>query len=89
MWLFKASDSIEKWEEDTGWREYWVWTGLDKGWKHRTQIFDERALSRIVERYDREADYGTQEYLNRKASKAVNELAQEKHKKKGRLIFNK
>ena len=53
--LFKSYHDFEKYETETGWREYWVYFG-EEGWKHRTHILDfdgkpvqrKQALSRSV-----------------------------------------
>lgn len=74
MWLFKASDQIKKFEDETGWREYWVWTGKQKGWVHRSHLFDtdgrivrdETALDRVYREPELPKDYGTPEYQKRR-----------------------
>lgn len=73
MQLFADTDQFKKFEQETGWREYWVWTN-DKGWMHRTQVFDERALNRELENEVLDDDYGTESYLNRKIDDSRMEL---------------
>jgi predicted amidophosphoribosyltransferase len=82
MQLFSVTDNFVAFEEETGWREYWVWTGMAKGWKHRTQVFAERALSRVVEEEKLDADYGSQDYINRKIDDSRIELRDALKKKK-------
>jgi len=67
MMLFKMGDNLSKYEDDTGWREYWVWTGKLEGWKHRGHIFGQSApLHRHYEAVKLDDDYGTPEYNKRK-----------------------
>ena len=82
MQLFDVTDNFTAFEQETGWREYWVWTGKIKGWMHRTQVFAERALSRKVEQEKLDSDYGTQEYINRKIDDSRMELRDALKKKK-------
>ena len=54
--LFYGHQDFEKYEQQTGWREYWVFF-REGGWKHRTHILDfdgkpinrNTALDRVVE----------------------------------------
>lgn len=39
MLLFYGYQDFEKYDKETGWREYYVYF-QDGGWKHRTHIFD-------------------------------------------------
>jgi len=88
MQLFKHTDNIKRFEHDTGWREYWVYTN-DKGWMHRTQIFGEKALSREVEEDVTPDNYGTQEYLNEKIDNSRAELKKALKKSKKSPTFKK
>ena len=88
MQLFKHTDNIKRFEHDTGWREYWVYMP-DKGWMHRTQIFGERPLPRIVEDEVLEDDYGTQDYVNRKIDNSRIELKEALKKTKKKPTFKK
>ena len=82
MHLFKATDAISKFEEDTGWREYWVWTGKTKGWCHSTQLKAEKALEREVKLEKLPDDYGTEAMTARKISESRMELKEALKKKK-------
>ena len=82
MWLFKATDSILRFEEDTGWREYWVWTGKDKGWMHSTQVKKEMALERELRQEKLPDNYGTEEYLKQKVADSRMELRDALKRKK-------
>jgi hypothetical protein len=49
MMLFNNKDQWEKYAEDTGWRELWVYT-IEKGWCHYSQLkMREEALSRVYQ----------------------------------------
>lgn len=85
MRLFKATDAILRWEEDTGWREYWVWTGEAKGWMHRTQVFNEMALEREYRAEKRPDNYGTKEFLQEKVQKQYEEAKNALKKKKVKI----
>ena len=63
--LFTHGNNLSGYEAETGWREYWVWTGNSEGWKHRTQIFDPQPLNRVYEITKLDDDYGTPEYQKR------------------------
>ena len=88
MQLFANTDNIKRFEHDTGWREYWVYTP-DKGWMHRTQIFGERPLERFYKEEELDADYGTQEYQNRKIENSRIELKEALKKVKKQPTFKK
>lgn len=67
MLLFDAKHQFKQYEDDTGWREYWVFT-KENGWMHRTQILERtEALSRRLESPKLDDDYGTDAYNRRKA----------------------
>lgn len=66
MMLFQNGNDFAKYEADTGWREYWVWTGNQEGWKHRSQVFEPTPLNRIYTPPKLDADYGTPEFIQRK-----------------------
>ena len=72
--LFQSGNDLAKYEADTGWREYWVWTGKAKGWIHRSHLFsvdDSKPLeilsplSRNVPIPALDSDYGTPGYAKR------------------------
>ena len=76
MMLFDKSNNFEQYEKDTGWREYWVWTGKIEGWKHRSHLFDESAkpLSRVYEIPKLDPDYGTPKFIEKKKAASRSEL---------------
>ena len=76
MLLFDQTNNFAGYERDTGWREYYVWTGKNEGWKHRSHIFDESAkpLDRVYEIPKLDADYGTPEYQKKKIANSRSEL---------------
>ena len=76
MMLFLSGNDFAGYERNTGWREYWVWTGKDKGWVHRSHIFDESAkpLDRVYDIPKLDADYGTPEYQKKKVDNSRAEL---------------
>ena len=76
MMLFDKSNNFEQYEKDTGFREYWVWTGKDKGWVHRSHLFDKSAqpLDRVYEIPKLDDDYGTPEYQKKKIANSRSEL---------------
>ena len=74
MNLFRSMDGFIQFEIDTGWREYWVWTGKDEGWKHRTQIFNPSPIKRDYNLPNMPDNYGTQEYINQKLENSRIEL---------------
>jgi hypothetical protein len=84
MQLFKSTDAIKTFVEQTGWREFWVYCGKDYGWKHSTQLDDERPLERDYYKPEKLPDnYGTEEYLQQKVANSRIELNKAlKHKKK-------
>ena len=88
MQLFDYTNDLQKFEDETGWREYWVWH-RDKGWMHRTQIFNERALEREIVEDVVEEDYGTEAYINRKIDNSRIELKQALAKGKKKATFKK
>lgn len=81
MLLFKDTDAIKRWEEDTGWREYWVWTNLN-GWMHRTQVFDQSPIRRETKLQKLDDNYGTEEFINQKIANSRMELKDALKKKK-------
>lgn len=84
MMLFTIFHDFEKYERFEGWREYWVWTGIEEGWKHRTQLLDEhgkplkqsQALEREYKAPKLDDDYGTESYIERKIQESRIELKQ-------------
>ena len=49
MMLFNNKDQWERYAEETGWRELWIYT-LEKGWAHYSQLkMREEALSRVYQ----------------------------------------
>lgn len=70
MRLFDASNGFKRFEEETGWREYWVWCGYEEGWKHRSQVFNPEPLHRVYKAPELESDYGTEQFQNRKLKEA-------------------
>ena len=90
MQLFKFTDNLTKWEAETGWREYWVWTGSEFGWKHRSHVMGEgaKALTRSYEIPKLPDDYGTPEYQTRRLNETRSELqeAMRKTKPKGKIV---
>jgi len=91
--LFRSGNDLTSYERDTGFREYWVWTGKDKGWVHRSHLFDESAkpLNRVYEIPKLDADYGTPEYQKKKVAESRSELKEhiktlKKHKNTVRVI---
>jgi hypothetical protein len=88
--LFKFTDAIKKFEQETGLMEYWVWTGSEHGWKHRSHLVDQssKALTRSYEIPKLPDDYGTDTYQARRIRESRIELreAMKKPKYKGRII---
>jgi hypothetical protein len=84
MHLFKSTDAINRWIEETGWREFWVYCGKDYGWKHSTMLDETKPLERDHYKPEKLPDnYGTTEYLNEKIANSRIELKEAlKHKKK-------
>jgi hypothetical protein len=76
MLLFDGKNNFQGYEHETGWREYYVWTGKNEGWKHRSHILDESAkpLSRAYDIPKLDADYGTPEYQKKRVSNSRAEL---------------
>ena len=74
MMLFKSSNNFPQYEADTGWREYWVWTGIIEGWKHRTQVFDPAPLIRVFSPEKLPANYGTEEFQKQRIAESQSEL---------------
>jgi hypothetical protein len=68
--LFLATHDFQQFQADTGWREYWVYTG--EGWKHSTHINTPNAVALEREYHAPElpSNYGTQEFLNEKIANA-------------------
>jgi len=84
MWLFLATHDFDKFQEDTSWREYWVFT-TNYGWVHQTQLKME--LKPLEQDYYKPTklpeNYGTQEFINEKIANSRIELKEAlKHKKK-------
>ena len=96
MWLFKGTDDFEKFETDSGWREYYVFNSQN-GWMHRTQILDEHgkplarvnALEREYVAPKLDDDYGTESYQNRLLANTRMELKDALKKKKLKRILKK
>ena len=87
MHLFKSTDNLAAFVADTGWREYWVWTGTEEGWKHSTQLDAPNPLHRVVEIPKLPDNYGTQEFIDQKIADTRKELKEElKRKRKGTVI---
>lgn len=87
MYLFKHTDNLAAFVADTGWREYWVWTGLDGGWKHSTQLDAPTPMHRVVEIEKLPDNYGTQEFINQKIDDSRIELKTAlKRKRKGPTV---
>lgn len=83
MWLFLATNDFDKFEAETGWREYWVFT-TQNGWMHQTQLkIRTEALSREVVTEKLPDNYGTPEFIQQKIQDSRKELkAALKNKKK-------
>ena len=87
MHLFKSTDALLKFEEDTGWREYWVWTGFQEGWKHRTQVFSPAPNSRIPNIEKLPDNYGTEAFIQQKIADSRKELKEAlKQKRRGPTV---
>ena len=85
MWLFRWGNGFRSFEQQTGWREYWVWIGKDRGWVHRSHIFsaeDSKSietaapLNRVYTPPKLADDYGTEAY-NRRKAESLHEPAKE------------
>ncbi len=76
MTLFLRNSNLVQYETDTGWREYWVWTGIQEGWKHRSHIFDGNSnpLTRRYEVPELDSDYGTNDFIKRKLENAPDQI---------------
>ena len=70
--LFLAEHNFKRFQDETGWREYWVYTGKLEGWKHSTHLNDPqaKALEREYHAPELPSNYGTQEYLDQKIARA-------------------
>ena len=94
MQLFKWEDCFRKFEDETGWREYYVFTGKDFGWKHRTHLFsvedskpvEAKALEREYVAPKLEDDYGTPQFIERKKKESRKELVAELKKRKRKPV---
>ena len=83
MMLFDNHNDFKKYEDETGWREYWVF-GKIHGWRHRSHLFDENSkpLTRKYEIPKLDDDYGTQDYVNRQMANAPDQIEKRKLIKK-------
>ena len=92
--LFKHEHNFRKYESDTGWREYYVWTGKIEGWKHRSQILSAEtskpiesiALEREYKAPKLEDDYGTPDMIKRRLENSRVELKSEIKKLKKKPV---
>ena len=100
MWLFDANDNFQKFEADTGWREFWIWSGHETGWKHRSHYVDNdgnlrvkhKAFERVQIEEKLPSNYGTQSFVDDQIKNSRVELKHELEylkKKRRRKTFNK
>lgn len=87
MWLFLAENNMKRFEEQTGWREYWVWTGNQEGWKHRSHIMSEsKPLERELNLEKLPDNYGTPEFHKQRLADSRKELKAELKKRKKKPV---
>jgi hypothetical protein len=93
--LFDAQQSFRQYEQETGWREYYVWTGKIKGWLHRSHILSaetskpvevETPLEREYQAPKLKDDYGTPEMIKRRLDESRKELKAEIKKLKKKPV---
>jgi threonine synthase len=84
MMLFKASDNFKKFEDETGWREYFIFF-TETGWKHRSHVYTtecievqrETVLDRTYKPPELPSNYGTEEFIKDKLDNSRFELKEE------------
>lgn len=100
MWLFDKSHNFKKFEDESGWREYWIWFGREKGFVHRSHIFTtecievqrETPLERVYKAPELPSNYGTKAFIKENLDNSRFELKEEINqirKKRRRKTFNK
>ena len=90
MMLFDSTDNFRKYEQDTGWREYYVFTKIN-GWKHRSHVLDtetskpvevEQPLHRVYESPKLDDDYATPSWHKRQLEKSPERIQLKKELKR-------